>query len=58
MEIRGKAISYSSYKTKSRNNRENQIKLEIEQLEKSFTEGNVQIISDLKCELTKIQEDN
>jgi len=56
MEIRGKAISYCSYKTKSRNNRENQIKVELEQHEKSFTESNVLIIDELKKELTKIQE--
>jgi hypothetical protein len=57
IEIRGKAISYSSYITRTRNNRENHLKSEIGKLEENFSENNVDYIVNLKAELQEIQDE-
>jgi hypothetical protein len=57
MEIRGKSISYSSYKKKESNKQEIVIKEQIENLENSFSADKVEQLNNLKEELNKIQNE-
>jgi hypothetical protein len=57
MEIRGKSISYSSYKKKESNKPEIVIKEQIENLENSFSADKVEQLNNLKEELNKIQNE-
>ena len=52
MEIRGKTISFSSYKTKTRNSEENYIITKIKDLQSDINEENKEIISDLQSKLS------
>jgi hypothetical protein len=55
--IRGKSISYSSYKKKESNKQEIVIKEQIENLENSFSADKVEQLNNLKEELNKIQNE-
>ena len=57
MEIRGKSISYSSYKKKTSRKREEKIKQEIISLEQNLSEINSERLELLKKELQLITED-
>ena len=56
MEIRGKSISYSSFKKKNENTRELELVKEIESLENNVVPSNVEYIQNLKSELEKLRD--
>ena len=56
MQIRGKAISYSSYKKKTIDNNEKQSITEIKELEKSLDDQNITELENKKSELQEIRE--
>ena len=56
MELRGKSISYSSYKKKQNEEHENGLIKEIELVEQSLTEENVETIEMLREELRTIRK--
>ena len=56
MEIRGKTISYSSYKKKNQDKREQKLIEEINELGRNFTQQNNDIIQTKKRELLEIRE--
>ena len=56
MELRGKSISYSSYKKKQNEQHENDLIKEIELVEQSLTEENIETIEKLREELRKIRK--
>ena len=57
MEIRGEAISYASFKNEQRNNRESVLMKQIEELEISMDDDNVEQLEILKTELYDIRND-
>ena len=52
MVIRGKTISYSSYKNKVVSTKECELALQIEQLEKNLHESNKELLDQLNSELS------
>lgn len=56
MEIRGKTISFSSYKSKQRKDREFFLIKQIETLEKNINETNIDELNLLQQELSNIRE--
>ena len=58
MEIRGKSISYASYKKKLKNIHEQKLIKEIQGLEDNLTENNIPSLEKLKLELCKLREEN
>ena len=56
MEIRGKTISFSSYRSKQRKDREDFIIKKIEILEKNITENNIEELHLLQQELSDIRD--
>ena len=56
MELRGKSISYSSYKKKEREKRETDLIKNIEALESNLSNTNINDIENLKEELTTIRK--
>ena len=57
MEIRGESISYASFKNKQRNNREKLIMNQIDELENSRNENNMDQLEILKTELQDIRHE-
>lgn len=57
MEIRGKSISYSSYKKKSKNEKEKELIKNIQDLEDKLVEENVPKLEELKQELCNLREE-
>ena len=57
MEIRGESISYGSFKNKERNNRENNLRNQISELENSTEDSNIEQLEILKTELCDIRHD-
>ena len=57
MEIRGESISYASFKNKQRNNREKLIMNQIDDLENSRNENNMDQLEILKTELQDIRHE-
>ena len=57
MEIRGKSISYASYKKKLKNIHEQKLIKEIQGLEDNLTENNIPSLEKLKLELCKLREE-
>ena len=57
MEIRGKTISYSSYKKKVKEKQEKDLRNEILILEEKVDEGSMQILENKKCELENIRKE-
>ena len=57
MEIRGESISYGSFKNKERNNRENNLRNQISELESSTEDNNIEQLEILKTELCDIRHD-
>ena len=55
MEIRGKTISFSSYKTKKRNSEENSLLSKIQDIETNINEENKKTLSDLHSKLESIR---
>ena len=56
MEIRGKTISYSSYKKKENETLEKQLIQDIDKLEQNITEQNSQQLDELKSSLEKLRK--
>ena len=56
MEIRGKSISYSSYKKKTMNSAEQELIKKIQEEEDNFEEGSVPKLEQMKQQLKKIRE--
>ena len=56
MEIRGKTISFSSYKTKQNKNHESNLTKKIDILQKSLTETNSDQLRELQNELENVRE--
>ena len=54
--IRGKTISYATYKKRLQNNRETELEAKLQQLYQNF-EQNREEISHLSSELTRIRDD-
>lgn len=57
MEIRGKTISYSTFKSKNRQNKENYLLSKIQDLEKNFCDRNKEELILLKTELENIRQE-
>lgn len=57
MEIRGKTISYASYKKKEKGKKEEELKREILMLEKRVDNGSMQILEDKKSELEQLRKE-
>ena len=57
MEIRGESISYASFKNKQRNNREKYLIKQIEELDNSIENNNIDQLEILKTELYDIRHD-
>ena len=57
MEIRGESISYASFKNKQINKRENILIKQIEELENSTDDRNIEHLENLKTELYDIRND-
>ena len=55
MEIRGESISYASFKNKQINKRENILIKQIEELENSTDDRNIEHLENLKTELYDIR---
>ena len=55
MEIRGESISYASFKNKQRNNREKYLIKQIEELDNSIENNNIDQLEILKTELYDIR---
>lgn len=57
MEIRGKSISYASYKKKSKNQQENNLIQNIQKLEENLNEASIPQLDKLKTELYNLREE-
>ena len=57
MEIRGKSISYASYKKKSKNIQEQKLVEQIQYLEDNLSENKIPNLEKLKLELYKLREE-
>lgn len=57
MELRGKSISYATYKKKSKNTEENELIKNIQNLEDNLTENNSQRLEKLKHDLCNLREE-
>ena len=57
MEIRGKSISYASYKKKVKNKEEKELIYKIQNLEDNLVEENIPKVEQLKQELNNLRED-
>ena len=55
--IRGESISYASFKNRQRNNRENHLIKQIDELENSLNNKNIEQLEILKTELSDIRHD-
>ena len=57
MEIRGKSISYASYRKKAKNKEEKELIFKIQNLEDNLVEENIPKVEKLKQELNNLRED-
>ena len=57
MELRGKAISHSSYKHKERNKTEKELIERITLIENNLQESNLESLEKLKSQLNEIRQD-
>ena len=57
MELRGKAISYSSYKHKERNTKEKYLIDSITEMENNLKENNMKNLENLKIQLNDIRQE-
>ena len=57
MELRGKSISFSSFKVKQRNNKETNLMTQISDLENNLTRENIEALDILKTELYEIRKE-
>ena len=57
IELRGKSISFSSFKVKQRNNKETNLMTQISDLEKYLTRENIEALDILKAELYEIRKE-
>ena len=57
MEMRGKSISYASYKKKAKNKEEKELITKIQNLEEKLVEENIPKVEELKQQLNTINEE-
>ena len=57
MELRGKSVSFSSFKIKQRNNNDKKLMTQIADLEQNLTQENINELDNLKAELYEIRKE-